>query len=161
MDKAVKQQIVWTILERASDIVGDITESVMDEFYQTANDTKDLFTQHRPVNTVQLEAAMVEQALYCFMYWYENSEEIRITLLGSVPHHVETLNVSIDQYHKLMQATASVIGKTIPTEQQTEMDVWNEISDSLHEILDLANQYVYGEVGNSEPQIQSSTVLCS
>ncbi len=35
---------------------------------------------------------MVEQALYCLMYGFDSPGEIEILLLGSVPHHNDTLN---------------------------------------------------------------------
>ena len=98
MDSATKLQIVEAILERTASAVGDITESVMAEFYRIAPEVQDVFKQHRPVDTGWLEAGMVEQALYCFMDWYKSPGEIKMTLLGSVPHHVETLNVSADHY---------------------------------------------------------------
>lgn len=143
MDNALKLHIVDTILERASEVAGDITDSVMAEFYRADPEARKLFTHHCPVDTIRLEAGMVEQALYCFMRWFQSPGEIRILLLGSVPHHVETLNVPVNYYHRFLQAMATVIRKTIPAENQQEIDAWDEICENLGEIVDTANQYVY------------------
>jgi len=143
MDNAQKLHIVDNILERASELAGDITDSVLAEFYRGDPEARNLFTHHCPVDTIRLEAGMVEQALYCFMRWFQSPGEIRILLLGSVPHHVETLKVPVNYYHRFLQAMATVIRKTIPAENREEIDVWNEICGDLGEIVDAANQYVY------------------
>lgn len=143
MEKAVQRQITQTILERAADAMGDITDAVIEEYYRLKPDAEKLFLHHRPGDSQRLKADMVEQALYCFMYWCESPGEIEMTLLGSVPHHIETLDVSVEHYHSLLQATATVIEKTIPKENQQEQHVWAEVSKNLHNIVDTASQYVY------------------
>ena len=142
MDRAAKLQVVEAILERVSEVICDITDPVMAEFYRSEPEAEQLFKQHRPVDTVWLEAGMVEQALYCFMRWHESPGEIEMSMLGSVPHHAETLAVSVDHYRKLINATATVIRNVIPPENSLEIELWDEITNSLHKIVDLASEDV-------------------
>ncbi|MBA57095.1 MAG: hypothetical protein CMK89_21825 [Pseudomonadales bacterium] len=143
MNNVEKLKVVETILERAATNIGDITNTVMEEFYRTEPELQSLFTQHRPVNTIQLEAGMVEQALHCFMRWFESPGEVEMTLLGSVPHHVETLNVGVKHYRKLLLAMSSVILQSIPLDNACERNVWDEITDNLLGVVELADRNVF------------------
>ena len=143
MDNVQKHAIVEEILTRAAEQLGDITEAVMAVFYQEQPAAQDVFKQHRPVDTGWLEAGMVEQTLYCFMDWFKSAGEIRMAILGSVPHHVETLNVAVEHYHTLLEATATVVANTIPPANTQELAVWQEVGDNLHAVVDTANQNVF------------------
>lgn len=150
MNNIEKLQVVEAILERACEQLGDITEPVMSEFYRADSALEAVFTQHRPVDTIRLEAGMVEQALYCYMRWFESPGEIEMTLLGSVPHHVETLNVSVEHYRRLLLATETVVRNTIPEKNEVELAVWREISASLLSLIETATGYVYSSTASAE-----------
>lgn len=145
MNNRDKLKVVESILERAATEIGDITSTVMKEFYRAEPELQALFTQHRPVNTIQLEAGMVEQALYCFMRWFESPGEVEMTLLGSVPHHAETLNVTVEHYRKLLLAMSAVIHQSIPLDNACELKIWQEITDNLLGVVELANRNVFPE----------------
>ena len=145
MNNGEKLKVVETILERAATKIGDITNTVMEEFYRTESELQSLFTQHRPVNTIQLEAGMVEQALYCYMRWFESPGEVEMTLLGSVPHHAETLNVTVEHYRKLLLAMSAVVNQSIPLDNVSERKIWQEITDNLLGIVELADRNVFPE----------------
>lgn len=155
MDKTTKMQMVDTILERTAEVVGDITESVMADFYQKHPDAPAQFKHHFPVDTFRLEANMVEQALYCLIDWFKSPQAVEILLLGSVPHHIETLDVSAEIYHGLLQSTADIVGKTIPSENLIEIEVWNDASKKLKEIIVASSQYAYTK--KEEEQLVSAS----
>lgn len=79
---------------------------------------------------------MIENTLYCLMHWFSSPGEIEILLLGSVPHHHDTLHIPADWYVDLIEATADVIAETIPAENTAELAVWNELRSDLRGVID-------------------------
>lgn len=74
---------------------------------------------------------MVESSLYCLMDWFDSPGEVEILLLGSVPHHQDTLSVPPEACEALLTATADVIEQTIPDDNAGERAVWNELRADL------------------------------
>lgn len=141
MDQTHKIGLVDIILERAAETAGDITQAVMTDFYNKHPKAKAHFLHHFPANTEKLEANMVEQALYCLMDWYQSPNAVEILLQGSVPHHMETLNIPADIYNGLLQSTARVVSDTIPSENRLEIEVWNEARNRLQDVISESSQY--------------------
>jgi hypothetical protein len=135
MNNGKKLAHVEDILMRAAEQLGDVTQPAMDHFYGRYPEVKAAFDSHCVGNRPQLEGEMIENALYCLMYWFESPGEIEILLGGSVLHHNDTLGVSPEWYHELLDAVAAVIADTIPVENSEELTVWGELRDDLRILI--------------------------
>jgi hypothetical protein len=125
-----------TSLERAAEVLGDITAPAMTRFYETYPDAREAFEHHALGNREKLEAEMVENALYWAMNWLDRPTEIVIQMGSSVPHHQETLKVAPPWYGGLLNAVIDVIAETIPPDQPEELALWNRIRRELGETVD-------------------------
>ncbi len=137
-----KNALIEHILTRASDKIGDITAPVMALFYQRFPQARQMFEHHGSDRVYNLEGEMVQQALYCLMYWFDSPGEVEIVLWGSVPHHNDTLKVPPEIYQGLLTATSEVIFDTIPPERDDERTVWKELCDDLGGLIEHSRQYV-------------------
>ncbi len=136
-------ELVDTILYRAAEALGDITRPVMTRYYQRFPSVWEMFEHHGGMTAHTLEGEMVDQALYCLMNWYSSRGEVEIVLLGSVPHHAETLKVPPNAYQGLLQATAEVIGDTIPVDNTEELAVWRDLCDGLYAVIEQSRRYIH------------------
>lgn len=138
MDTETKMQLLETALERAAVRLGDITEPVMTRYYENHPAAKESFREHGLGNTRKLEAEMVESVVYCIMNWLERPQEIRIMFGSTVPHHEETLLVSHDWFTGLVDAGVTIIDETIPTAEDREREVLEEIHKGLTSVVEEA-----------------------
>lgn len=143
MNSTKKMAVVDTILTRTAEKIGDITAPVMSAYFDRLPEARDLFKHHGLNNMENLEGQMVEQALYCLMYWFESPGEIEILLLGSVPHHNDTLNVPPRVYSELLNATADIVEGTIPRTNADEIAVWRELRDDLSKLILESSKYIH------------------
>jgi len=141
MSSVSKIDLVEGILLRAAEQLGDVTQLAMEHYYHQYPDAKASFEHHGLGNCAKLEGEMVENALYCLMYWFETPYEIEILLGESVLHHSDTLDVSPHWYSELIDSTAAVIGATIPAENNEEVAVWEELRADLRALVDECSQY--------------------
>ncbi|GAB5488116.1 MAG: hypothetical protein Pars2KO_16860 [Parasphingorhabdus sp.] len=118
-------------LERAAEMLGDITQPTMRHYYKQFPEAKSSFEEHGNGRSTSLEAEMVDSVLYCLMYWLERRFEIEIIFGSSVSHHEDTLRINHEWYVGLVQSAAAVIKETIPETEAEELEVWQEISDGL------------------------------
>ena len=135
MNDSEKSAVVEAILTRAAEEAGDITQVTMGRFYERFPPGRELFTHHGGEGVENLEGEMVQRSVHCLMYWYDSPGEIEMLLMGSVPHHSETLNVPAEFYQGLLTATAEIILETIPAENSEELAVWQELSDELRAMI--------------------------
>jgi hypothetical protein len=131
-----RSSLLDTGLERAAEVLGDITAPVMTRFYATCPEARTAFEHHGPGNPEKLEAEMVQNALYWTMSWLDRESEIRVHLGGSVPHHEDTLYVRPTWYRGLVEAVADVIAETIPADRPDELEIWREIRSGLGRAVD-------------------------
>jgi hypothetical protein len=136
MSSAEKLAMVEEILTRVAEDMGDITQAVFALYYQRLPEARERFQFHAQGNIANLEGEMVAQALYCLMTWFESPGEIEILLLGSVPHHKETLHIPTIYYRELINATAEVVEQSIPPENSEELNVWGELRRALQTLVD-------------------------
>ena len=134
MDRDRKKALLDRSLERAAEALGDITGPVYDLYYARHPEAREDFAYHDPGGRAQLEGTMVEQALYCLMEWFDSPGEIEIILLTTIPHHIETLGVSIEQFTRLLAAVCEVLNGTIPPGEIEERAVLAELEKSLLDI---------------------------
>lgn len=92
---------------------------------------------------------MVEQALYCFMEWYESQGEIEIVLMSTVPHHIQTLQVDPRHFSELMVAVSDTIVATIPPDKADELAVWAELRNDLMELVEGSAKYAHWRGSNA------------
>jgi hypothetical protein len=85
---------------------------------------------------------MVQQSLYCLMEWLASPGEIEIVLIGTVPHHAETLDVPPALFTGFLDAVADTVAETIPPDHAAERALWDEIRADLCTIIDQAAQFI-------------------
>lgn len=122
-------------LERAAESIGDITQPVIERFYKRYPQVRAIFEHWGLGRRAQLEADMVETALYCVMEWIERPSEVSILLGTSVPHHRDTLQVKPEWYGGLLGTVLEVIVETIPHDETAELAVMEEIRAGLNSAL--------------------------
>lgn len=142
MSAPEKTALIDRILTRTAEQLGDITDPVMALYYRRFPHARKLFELHSEADLRSLEGQMVEQALYCLMYWFDSPGEIEILLLGSVPHHNDTLHVPPDAYRELLVAAADVVEETIPLENSEELAVWEHLRSELTELIDRSSKFI-------------------
>lgn len=135
MSRLGKSERVESVLSRAAEHLGDVTGPAMTRFYRRVPEALNSFETHGLGNRTQLEGLMIENALYCLMYWFERPGEVAILLEGSVLHHSDTLDVPPHWYAELLDAAAEVIADTIPDEDMSGFEVWQELRKELRGII--------------------------
>ncbi|MFA7604350.1 MAG: hypothetical protein WCY29_15225 [Novosphingobium sp.] len=131
MDVAEKQSLIQTSLARTAEALGDITGPVYALYYERCPEAQERFDHFYPEGRERLEGSMVEQALYCLMYWFDSPGEIEVVLISTVPHHIETLGVPGDMFARLITAVCDTVTATIPPEEKDELLVWEELHADL------------------------------
>lgn len=131
MAEDVHADLINRTLERASEQLGDITGAVYSRFYARCPRARASFATLDAGNPARLEGTMVEQALYCLMRWHESPGEIEIILMTTIPHHIETLDVDLEQFGGLLDAVCDVIAGSIPADALDELTAWQELRDTL------------------------------
>jgi len=147
MSDSENSALVEAVLYRAAEAIGDITEPVMALFYQRFPQAREMFEYHGGFTTHCVEADMIQQAIYCLMNWFESPGEVEIVLLGSVPHHNDTLKVPPEVYQGLLQATAEVIGDSIPEANARERSAWQSLCRDLDAVIDQSRMYITRPAG--------------
>ena len=117
-------------LERAAEALGDVTQPVIDLFYQRFPDARASFAHHSPGKPESLEAEMVGNALYYVMCWYENPIEARIAFDSSVPHHRVALGVPPDWYRGFIETFLDVVEPAAAPVGE-EAQAWTELREAL------------------------------
>ncbi|MEN9925333.1 hypothetical protein [Novosphingobium sp.] len=125
-----RQQVVEAGLERAAEILGDVTAPVMAEFYSRYPEAQASFLHHSPTNPGSLEAEMVGNALYYVMTWFEHPAEARIAFDSSVPHHRVALGVPPDWYRGFIEAFLDVV-EPVAAVSDSEKAVWRDLRENL------------------------------
>ncbi len=123
-------------LERAAEMLGDITAPTMTRFYVAYPEAREAFEHHGLGKRQALEAEMVDRALYWAMNWLERPNEISIQLVSSVPHHQETLQIALPWYRGLLEAVIDVIIGTIPEDKPAELALWRKIRGELGQLIE-------------------------
>lgn len=123
-------------LERAAEVLGDITPRVMARFYETYPQARDAFEYHSAGKREKLEALMVDNSLYWAMNWLDRPTEICIQLGSSVPHHEDTLKVTVPWYRGLLESVIDVIAETIPADCPAELELWKQIRLELGTMIE-------------------------
>ena len=125
------QAAIEARLERAAEVLGDLTAPVMAEFYRRFPDARASFAHHSPHNPARLEAEMVGNTLYYVMTWFESPTEARIYFDTSVPHHRVALDVPPDWFRGMIEAVIDVIEQAVPARDSTEQAAWREVREAL------------------------------
>ncbi|MBV9994240.1 MAG: hypothetical protein JO127_03405 [Caulobacteraceae bacterium] len=123
-------------LGRAAEALGDITQPVMERFYRAFPEAERAFEQRGLPRRASLEAEMVERALYFVMNWRDRPNQLRIELRDSVPHHEETLAVTLPWFRGLVDSLIEVIAETVPREETAELALLSQIRAELEETIE-------------------------
>lgn len=143
MDVTEKQALIQTSLERAAEALGDITKPVYALYYSRCPEARARFTSLYPQGQERLEGTMVEQVVYCLMYWFESPGEIEVVLISTIPHHIETLGVTGDMFSRLITAVCDTVTATIPPEAEAEHAVWRELHAELTGLCEESARYAH------------------
>ncbi len=126
-------QLVDNILERASDLLGDITPHVMARYYAAMPQAMERFEFHHPYKREKLEGEMIEQALYCLMRWHSDRSEIEIILSTTVPHHMFALDIPLELFTGMLDAVFDTIAETIPADADPDRTLWRGLHEALRQ----------------------------
>ncbi len=126
-----RQAAIEARLERAAEIIGDLTDPVMRRFYAAWPDARASFAHHSPHNPAKLEAEMVGNTLYYVMTWFVSPTEARIYFDTSVPHHRVALDVPPDWFRGMIEALVDVVESASPPLDRAEETAWREVRKAL------------------------------
>jgi hypothetical protein len=126
-----RQTAIEARLERAAEVIGDLTDPVMQRFYADWPDARASFAHHAPHNPAKLEAEMVGNTLYYVMTWFESPVEARIYFDTSVPHHRVALDVPPDWFRGMIEALVDVVEAAVPARNASEAEAWHEMRAAL------------------------------
>jgi hypothetical protein len=143
METAERMALVEQTLVRAAEQVGDLTAPVMERYYHRCPEARASFDSHALGDRRKLEGQMVENAVYCLMYWFGSPGEVEIMLIGSVSHHNDTLHVPPEWYSALIEATADIVGDTIPAENVSELETWKTLRTELGDLVMGCRRYFH------------------
>src|SRR3546814_18744049 len=87
MERAEKMALLDRGLTRAAEAIGDVTPAVMARYYARYPEASASFEHHGLGKTAALEAAIVENGLYCLFHCIDRRGEIDLFIETSVPHH--------------------------------------------------------------------------
>ena len=106
-------EVFESILEQVAEELGDITQPIMAAYYRKFPEARASFAEHGLDNVGRLEASMIESVVYTLMTWFERPDEIEITLLSTVPHHLNILNIPMKIFYGLVDSTMDIIESVI------------------------------------------------
>ena len=125
-------------LERALEIVateeGDITPTVVSEFFDRFPGARRAFENYPPSRVAKLEKDMVDFALYSLMYWFERPAEIEIMFGDTVPHH-EYLNVPAEHFFGLLDVVLDVMKEALPSGEEGLIPILDQLRDELNQAV--------------------------
>jgi hypothetical protein len=124
MERTEKVELIGAVLERAADVLGDITRPVVELCYAPNPEIRALFEALYPSDPEHLEGTMVEQSIYCLMYWPERPGEIEIVLVSTIPHHIETVGIGMEHFIHFFDAVGDVVAATIPRSETAQARAW-------------------------------------
>lgn len=136
MENVEKAALITAVLERAAEQLGDITPLAVELCYARHPEARELFRTLDPQSPARLEGAMVEQSLYCLMYWTDSPGEVEIVLMTTLPHHIETVGVSADMFTHFFIAVCDIIADTIPPGETAQRQAWDEQRMELLALMD-------------------------
>ena len=141
MTKRTEQAAIEARLARAADVLGDLTEPVMTEYYRRFPAARASFAHHAPHGPERLETEMVCNTLYYVMTWFESPIEARIYFDTSVPHHRVALDVPPDWFRGMIETLIDVIEAAVPVLNAGEQQAWDEMRAALVGLVE-RNRYI-------------------
>ena len=138
-----KQVLLDSSIERAAALLGDLTPHVFARYYPAFPEAHERFEELSLHSRNSLEGQIIEQSLYCLMQWFESPGQIRIVIVGTVSHHIETLQISPSCFSGLMDTICDVIVSTIPADCPGERAVWQELREAMQGLFAEGCKYVF------------------
>lgn len=131
MTNSQGQAAIEARLERAAEVLGDLTRPVITEYYRRFPEARGSFAHHAPLGPERLEAEMVGNTLYYVMTWFDSPVEARIYFDTSVPHHRVALDVPPDWFRGLIDTLIDVVEDAVPAIDAAEQHCWDEMRGAL------------------------------
>lgn len=136
-------EALTTILERASDKLGDLNPALFSRFYSRFPKAREAFRQHSLGAPATLEAAMADATLYCVMHWLERPVEVRLILTDQVPHHCGTLGIDQQWFSGLVEEMIALIASTVPQNKPMQKALCERLSTELRNAIEAANKKIH------------------
>jgi hypothetical protein len=133
------QALLEQILERAAEVLGDITPATLELYYARYPLARQAFVEHGCGYTQRLELEMVDSALYCLMIWFVRPLEVDIIYSDAVPHH-ELLNIPAAFFAGLQEALVDVIDQTLAS---TDSESKTLLAQMKNQMISLINSYSF------------------
>jgi hypothetical protein len=133
MQSTEKQAVIEAGLDQAFGKLSDITPLVISAYYERYPKAKVVFGEHGYDQVAQLEASMVDSALYFVETWFQQPKEIQETIENAIPQH-ESLNIPVPLILGLLETLLDIIIGSVPSMNTRNLEVWEELR------LDLKNQ---------------------
>ena len=125
-------------LERAADVVGDLTDPAMIRLYDRYPLAREAFERLGLGDRHSLEGQMVETTLFSLMSWLTDETMIALMLADTLPHHCMTLGVSVEWFGALVEEVADLVIGCIPADRPAERTVWEAIRAEVLATIDAA-----------------------
>ena len=133
MQSKEKQAVIEAGLDQAFGKLSDITPLVLSAYYDRYPEAKTVFGEHGYGQVAQLEASMVDSALYFVETWFQQPKEIQEAIEAAIPQH-ESLKIPVPLMLGLLETLLDIIIGSIPPMESKNPEVWEELR------LDLKNQ---------------------
>ncbi|WP_370030759.1 hypothetical protein [Qipengyuania mesophila] len=144
-------------MERLAQVVGDITEPVLETYYARHPDARASFEHHGLGHTRELEGRMVAESLYLLLAWVEDPVRARIDHGTAIVHHNDTLLVTPHWYLGLVDATLEILLTTIPAEADDERALWLNVRAEFAAFVEsLRSEFIRPSDGRPLPELKAS-----
>ena len=130
MQSTEKQAVIEAGLDQAFGKLSDITPLVLSAYYDRYPQAKIVFGEHGYGQVAQLEASMVDSALYFIETWFQQPKEIEETIEAAIPQH-ESLNIPVPLILGLLGTLLDIIIGSIPSIESNKLSVWEELRQDL------------------------------
>jgi hypothetical protein len=126
MQSTEKQAVIEAGLDQASSKLSDITPLVLSTYYDRYPEAKIVFGEHGYDQVAQLEASMVDSALYFIETWFQQPKEIQEAIEAAIPQH-ESLKIPVPLMLGLLETLFDIIIGSIPSIESKNPEVWEEL----------------------------------
>lgn len=131
---AFDRDVIHQSLEKAAEVLGDITPLVYESLFSRLPDVEHHFRVKGEVFKHDLQSQMVQDAIYAFMEYLETPEEVDIVFKYTIPQHLD-LGIPVEYFNALLSAVAEVVCSAVAAEErEPTRSSWNQLTEELSAI---------------------------
>jgi hemoglobin-like flavoprotein len=128
-------EIIFATFEQAAESLGDITPMVYEDLFGRHPEAEQYFLIKGEEYKQDLEKKMVEDAIYSFLEYLENPEEVEIEFKYTIPQH-QDLGIPLDLFSALLQSVANVVCNTVEEDREQAQSSWNGLVNNFRALVD-------------------------